>query len=219
MHSSALQDLPPSLMTPQQLYHLIEGECASLRQLACTNPAKLSSMVWMELHQAKMRITQHIDREQRMQQQQAMTAAAAAVGPLTSEGFPFSSLVAPVPLTANKPGRPSHKRARAATEGVAARKVRAMLLPAASSHPGASTVTQLEGQEQEQKAKEKAVSGEDASTPSSATSATVAYVHAAAAAATAAAAAANAAVSASAAVAVRSSVSGRRIVPPASFDR
>jgi hypothetical protein len=127
MYSSSSQELLPTQMTPQQLYHMIEGKCASLRQLACTNPAKLSGLVWMELHQAELRITQHIDREQRMQQQLHISAAAAATGGLTSEGFPLSALLAPVPLTSTKPGRPSNKRSRAAIEGVAARKIRATL--------------------------------------------------------------------------------------------
>jgi len=224
MYPSSMQELHPSLMTPQHLYHLIEGECASLRQLACTNPARLSGMVWMELHQAKMRITQHIDREQRMQQQQAVTAAAAVVGELTSEGFPLSSLLAPVPLTANKPGRPTSKRARAATEGKAARKVRVML-------PAAYLCTQ-QAEEQEDRTSEDAAEVEeegDAAADSVASSATTVCtsactVAAAAACATASAppappaAAPPAAAAAAAAAAVRSSVSGRLIVPPASFD-
>jgi hypothetical protein len=127
MYPAASLELHPALLSPQQLYHMIEGECASLRQLACANPAKLSGLVWTELHQAKQRITQFIDREQRMQQQLHISAAAAASGDLTSEGVPLSSLLAPVPLTVSKPGRPSSKRSRAAIEGVAARKVRAML--------------------------------------------------------------------------------------------
>jgi hypothetical protein len=133
MYPSASLELLPALMSPQQLYHMIEGECASLRQLACADPARLSGLVWMELHQAKLRITQHIDREQRMQQQQVVAASAAVAGGLTSEGFPLAALLAPVPLTASKPGRPSSKRARAAVEGVAARQVRAML-PAHQQH-------------------------------------------------------------------------------------
>jgi hypothetical protein len=120
-------ELHPALLSPQQLYHMIEGECASLRQLACANPAKLSGLVWTELHQAKQRITQFIDREQRTQQQLNISAAASATGGLTSEGIPLASLLAPVPLTLTKPGRPSSKRSRAAVEGVAARKVRAMM--------------------------------------------------------------------------------------------
>ena len=127
MYPSPSLELHPALLSPQQLYHMIEGECASLRQLACTNPAKLSGLVWTELHQAKVRITQHIDREQRMQQQLNISAAAAVSGGLTSEGIPLASLLAPVSLTQSKPGRPSSKRSRAAVEGVAARKVRAML--------------------------------------------------------------------------------------------
>ena len=127
MYPSSMQELMPAQLTPQHLYHMIEGECSSIRQLACTNPARLSGLVWMELHQAKVRITQHIDREQRMQQQNVVSAAAAVVGGLTSEGFPLSRLLAPVPLTASKPGRPSSKRALAALEGVATKKVNAML--------------------------------------------------------------------------------------------
>jgi hypothetical protein len=130
MYPSASLELQPALLSPQQLFHMIEGECAGLRQLACANPAKLSGLVWTELHQAKLRITQHIDREQRMQQQLHVSAAAAVSGDLTSEGIPLAALLAPVPLTVSKPGRPSSKRSRAAIEGVVARKVRAML-PAA----------------------------------------------------------------------------------------
>lgn len=127
MYPSASLELQPALLSPQQLFHMIEGECAGLRQLACANPAKLSGLVWTELHQAKLRITQHIDREQRMQQQLHVSAAATVSSDLTSEGFPLAALLAPVPLTVSKPGRPSSKRSRAAVEGVVARKVRAML--------------------------------------------------------------------------------------------
>ena len=142
MYPSTALELHPALLSPQQLYHMIEGECASLRQLACTNPAKLSGLVWTELHQAKLRITQFIDREQRMQQQLNVSAAAAVSGGLTSEGIPLSALLAPVPLTLSKPGRPSHKRSLAATEGVAARKVRAMLPGRVAGGEGGAVVEQ-----------------------------------------------------------------------------
>ena len=130
MYPPSMQQLMPAEMTPQHLYHLIEGECQNLRQLVCTNPALLSGVVWMGLNQLKVQVTAHIDREQRMQgHHAAMSAAAAAAGPaaFTSEGVMLTSLMAPVPLTATKPGRPSNKRARAATEGVASRKVRAVV--------------------------------------------------------------------------------------------
>jgi hypothetical protein len=128
MYDPSIQHLVPSQMTPQHLYHMIEGECQNLRQLVCTNPTLLSGMVWMGLHQLKMNITAHIDREQRSQHHAAVFAAA-AVQPdaYTSESIPLSSLMAPVPLTAVKAGRPSHKRALAAMEGVASRKVRALI--------------------------------------------------------------------------------------------
>jgi hypothetical protein len=142
MYPSSVLALHPALLSPQQLYHMIEGECASLRQLACANPAKLSGLVWTELHQAKLRITQHIDREQRTQQQLNVSAAAAVSGGLTSEGIPLSALLAPVPLTLSKPGRPSNKRSRAAIEGVAARKVRAMLPGRAAGGEGEAVVEQ-----------------------------------------------------------------------------
>jgi hypothetical protein len=142
MYPPALLELHPALVSPQQLFHMIEGECASLRQLACTNPAKLSGLVWTELHQAKLRITQHIDREQRMQQRLHISAAAAASGDLTSEGVPLASLLAPVPLTVSKQGRPSSKRSRAAV-GHVARRVRAML-PVSQRERTASELEQQE---------------------------------------------------------------------------
>lgn len=129
MYPPSMQQLMPAQLTPQHLYHLIEGECQTLRQLACTNPALLSGMVWMGLSQLKMQVTAHIDREQRTQGHHAAMAAATAAAPsaFTSQGVSLTSLLAPVPLTATKPGRPSSKRARAAMEGVVSRKVRAML--------------------------------------------------------------------------------------------
>jgi hypothetical protein len=142
MYPLTALELHPALLSPQQLYHMIEGECASLRQLACANPAKLSGLVWTELHQAKLRITQFIDREQRVQQQLNVSAAAAVTGGLTSEGIPLSALLAPVPLTLSKPGRPSNKRSLAATEGVAARKVRAMLPGRVAGVEGGTVVEQ-----------------------------------------------------------------------------
>lgn len=59
----------------------------------------------------------------------------AVSGNLTSEGYPLSSLVAPVPLTSSKPGRPSSRRARAAIEGVAARAMHVMMPAAAAVVP------------------------------------------------------------------------------------
>ena len=221
MYPSSMQELLPSQMTPQHLYHMIEGECASLRQLACTNPARLSGLVWMELHQAKIRITQHIDREERMQKQQAVTAAAAVVGDLTSEGFPLSSLLAPVPLTATKPGRPTSKRARAAVEGVAARKVRAMV-------PAHLLTLQGDKHKATSDHELSAATGATAAAVAAAASATAVYtrtasvVAAAAAYATAAPAAASSVAGAgpaAVAAAVRSSASGRRILPPVPFDK
>jgi hypothetical protein len=146
MYPPAVLELHPALVSPQQLFHMIEGECASLRQLACANPAKLSGIVWTELHAAKQRITQFIDREHRMQQQSNISAAAAVHGGLTSEGIPMASLLAPVPLTLSKPGRPSNKRNRAAAEGVAARRVRAMLPVVGAETEGVYGLQQQEQQ-------------------------------------------------------------------------
>jgi len=128
--------LVPASVTPQHLYHLIEGEYQELRQLACANPVMLSGMVFTGLRGLRVQVATQIGREQRTQQHYqhaAATAAAAASGSViapssfTSEGVPLSSLLAPVPITAAKAGRPSNKRSRAAAEGVTARKVQAML--------------------------------------------------------------------------------------------
>jgi hypothetical protein len=128
MYDPFLQQLVPAQLTPQHLYHMLEGEAQQVRQLACSNPALLAGMAWMGMHNLKMQLTAHIDRERRSQHQAASAAAAAAQpGAYTSEGIPLSSLLAPVPLTAAKRGRPSSKRAMAAVEGVAARQVRAFL--------------------------------------------------------------------------------------------
>jgi len=229
MYPSSMHELLPSQMTPQHLYHMIEGECASLRQLACTNPARLSGLVWMELHQANKRITQHIDREQRMQRQQAVTAAAAVVGDLTSEGFPLSSLLAPVPLTATKPGRPTSKRARAAVEGVAARKVRAMvpahLFTLQGDKQAGGTSKETSDHDHSSAAAATTAAAAAAASATAVCTRTASAVAAAAAYATAAPVAASAVAGAvepaavAAVVAVRSSASGRRIVPPVPFDK
>jgi len=121
--------LQPTEMSPQHLYHMIEGQCQQLRQLACSDPARLSSMVWLGLNNLKKQVEQHIDHEQRQQQRMAISGAAAVMGNLTSEGVPLSSLLAPVAVSASKVGRPSSKRAFAAVEGRAASKLQ-LLLPA-----------------------------------------------------------------------------------------
>jgi len=193
---------------------IFEGECSSIRQLACTNPARLSGLVWMELHQAKVRITQHIDREQRMQQQNVVSAAAAVVGGLTSEGFPLSSLLAPVPLTASKPGRPSSKRALAALEGVATKKVNAMLpshMVTGGGEGGCSGAGKVKRAKTEVS---KALHPPPVSIPVS-SSAAAADCSAAAAAAAAAAADCSAAASG---VSARWTARGRLVVPPVVFE-
>ena len=139
MFPSAVQ-LQPTQMSSQQLYHMIEGECQQLRQLACTNPAQLTSMVWLGLNNLKRQVELHIDVERRQQQHQLLVSSAAVAGNLTSQGLPMSVLMAPVPLTATKPGRPSSKRARAAVEGIVARKVQVMLPAAAAAAVAAAGV-------------------------------------------------------------------------------
>ena len=124
-----VSSLLPVEMSPQHLYHMIEGQCQQLRQLACSDPARLSSMVWLGLDNLKKQVEQFIDHERRQQQWVAVSGAAALVGNLTSEGVPLSSLMAPVPVSASRPGRPSSKRALAALEGQAARKM-CLALPA-----------------------------------------------------------------------------------------
>ena len=136
--------LQPVEMSPQHLYHMIEGQCQQLRQLACSNPARLSSMVWVGLNSLKQQVEQHIEGERRQQQRMATSGASAVLGNLTSEGVPLSSLLAPVPISASKPGRPSHKRAHAAVEGKVAARLR-LMMPAAALECGGDGGAASEG--------------------------------------------------------------------------
>jgi hypothetical protein len=122
----------PMEMSPQHLYHMIEGQCQQLRQLACSDPARLSSLVWLGLNNLKQQVEQHIEGERRQQQRMAVSGAAAVLGNLTSEGVPLSSLLAPMSASASKPGRPSNRRAHAAAEGRAASRLR-LMMPAAAA--------------------------------------------------------------------------------------
>jgi hypothetical protein len=114
---------------------MINGQCQQLRQLACSDPARLSSMVWLSLKNLKQQVEQHIENERRQQQRMGVSGAAAVLGNLTSEGVPLSSLLAPVSVSAPKPGRPSSKRAHAAMEGRAAAKLK-LVMPAAAMVEG-----------------------------------------------------------------------------------
>jgi hypothetical protein len=148
--------LHPAEMSPQHLYHMIEGQCQQLRQLACSDPVRLSSMVWLGLSNLKKQVEQHIDHERRQQQQLAVSGSAALMGNLTSEGIPLSSLLAPVAVSALKAGRPSNRRAYAAVEGRAASKIR-LMMPAAAALAAVSegedaargAAASLEGQAEE----------------------------------------------------------------------
>ena len=111
-------------------------------QMACANPTFLAHSILTDLRMLRTKAQGSLDYEERKQRVAASATTITNNSPpsmpfFNSQGFPYSSLVAPVPITAKKLGRSSSKRARAAVEGVASKPIQVVLPATAVVAPAA----------------------------------------------------------------------------------
>jgi hypothetical protein len=128
--SGMMQQFLPVRRSPQEIYHLVHGATQQFEQLATSNPILLMQHAWGIIQSGVAALQAVLDHEERRQQSgDASTTTIGSFPPhlaLNSQGLPLTSMLAPVPITAKKLGRPSNKRSRAALEGVASKKIRTM---------------------------------------------------------------------------------------------